>query len=233
MGKDARRCGCFKRWLISRLCERTTWLGIIGVLTSFAILPFDEQVSGYIATILTSIGGLIAILWDEDAAGKRARRRMVDGGDENVEYEEEPDEETNEEPEGEAEDETEGGADDESAEPDEAGGEDAVDIDAECEGGAELQAALESAAEPVETAEPEDESDGGDIDAECEGEAELQAALEAAPEPVESPDIDAECEGAAEMQAALEAAAEDVEPQQAPATPPAPKGGAAVEGNDY
>lgn len=155
MGKG-KGCGCFKRWLISRLCERTTWLGIIGVLTSFAILPFDEQVSGYVATILTSIGGLIAILWDEDAAGRRARRRMVDGGDESVEYEEGPEEETNEEPEEETEEEPQGETEEESdggaalAEPEEAGGDDAVDIDAECEGGAELQAALESAPEPVE-----------------------------------------------------------------------------------
>lgn len=55
--------------------EKTTWLGIVGILTAFAILPFDEQVSGYIATFLTSFGGLIGILWQEKPKGKKDKKK--------------------------------------------------------------------------------------------------------------------------------------------------------------
>lgn len=64
-GKTKSKWATIKKWCCNRLREKSTWLGILGILTAFCILPFDESTTGYVATFLGSLGGLIGVLWQE------------------------------------------------------------------------------------------------------------------------------------------------------------------------
>lgn len=71
MGKKSQAT---KKWILDTLKEKTTWLGLFGILTAFALLPFDESTTMYLATILSSLGGLIGYLCT--VKEKPAKRRV-------------------------------------------------------------------------------------------------------------------------------------------------------------
>lgn len=58
-------------WFFNRIGEKTTWLGVLGILAAYYFTQLDETTCTYIATILSSLGGLIGIIWKESCKGKK------------------------------------------------------------------------------------------------------------------------------------------------------------------
>lgn len=54
----------FKTWLLDRLKERSTWLGVTAIVTSLGLILSPEQVNAIVAAGI-AFAGLIAALFPE------------------------------------------------------------------------------------------------------------------------------------------------------------------------
>lgn len=66
--------------MVATLKQKTTWLGLLGILTAFSLLPFDDTTSMYVATILSSLGGMVGVLLTCGCGKKSSKKKKGSKG---------------------------------------------------------------------------------------------------------------------------------------------------------